>query len=235
MPVIGIPVRYDYSKDEEKSILYIYESVRRSIQQAGGDIFLLLPIQNIDYMKVKNSDFPPFSRKEKEKIHSMLDRCDGLFLPGGIKFTPFDRYILDYAIKKDIPTLGVCLSMQMMCCYKKKIFLKEISSTINHHQADEDYVHSIKIDKTSKLFEIVGKEEIIVNSNHKYEGGENPIYKITAKAPDGVIEAIEHPNCTFHIGLQWHPEKTYFTDTYSKAIIDRLIEEANKYATRKRK
>lgn len=234
MPVIGIPVRYDYSKDENKTILYIFESVRRSIQKAGGDIYLLLPIQDVDYMVVKNNEFKPFTEEETKKINTMLDKCDGLFLPGGIKFTPFDKYILDYSIKKDIPTLGVCLSMQMMSCYQEETSLTKIESDINHHQVEKDYVHTVKIDKNSKLYEMVGKEEIMVNSNHLYQVSENHIYKTTAKSPDGVVEAIEHPTATFNIGVQWHPEKIYDIDEYARAIIDRFIKEAVNFSESKK-
>lgn len=230
MPVIGIPIRYDYSKERNRSIIYIYETLRRVIQKAGGDIYIIIPIQDVDYMKTKNSDFPPLTNEEKIKINKILDYCDGLFLPGGSKFTPFDRYILDYAIKKDIPTLGVCLSMQMMSCYLEDINLVKNETDINHNQEDsEEYSHNVKIDKNSKLYSILEQEEIMVNSFHNYHAEENHIYKTVAKADDGIIEALEYPNATFNIGVQWHPEKNYDSDVNSKLIIDYFIKEASRY------
>lgn len=229
MPVIGVPVRYDYSKDEGKTILYIYESVRRSLQAAGAEVFLILPIQDIDQLETKNSDFPPFTDEEKIKINRILDRCDGLFLPGGIKFTPFDRYILDYTIKNDVPTLGVCLSMQMMSCYEEDIDLEKIESDINHQQPHEDYVHDVNINEYSKLYKILGKNNLTVNSSHSYKATPNHVYEVVAMSPDGIIEGLEHPTCAFNIGVQWHPEKTYSINEDSKRIIDTFIEEADKY------
>ena len=233
MAIIGIPVRYDHSKDEDKSILYIFESLRLSIQKAGGDIFLIIPTQDFDYMDTRVRDFPPLSDFEKERIRSIVDKCDGLFLPGGIKFTPFDRYILDYAIEKDVPTLGVCLSMQMMSCYQEDVQLEENDSSINHHQLDVSDAHEVIIDKNSKLYKIVGKENILVNSIHNYHALENHIYKTVAKSPDGIIEAIEHPTATFNIGLQWHPEKDYDIDQNSQKILNTFIEYAKDYSKRK--
>lgn len=230
MPVIGVPVRYDYSKLENKPILYIYESLRMSLQSAGADVFLLVPIQDVNYMTTRNKDFPPLSEEEKVRINQMLDYCDGLFLPGGIKFTPLDQYILDYAIKKDIPTLGVCLSMQMMSCYQEEVHLEKNETDINHNQKPDDiFCHTVKIDKNSKLYRILEQEEIEVNSFHNYHASENHLYKTIATSPDGIIEALELPNKTFHIGVQWHPERSYHEDTNSKLIIDYFIKEANKY------
>ena len=236
MAVIGIPVRYDYSNDNaNKSIIYIFDSVRRTIQQAGGEISLILPTGNIDYMKIDFENIPELSEREKIILNKTLDKCDGLFLPGGIKFTPFDQYILDYAIKKDIPTLGICLSMQMMSCYNEEIDIVKNDTEINHHQLDNDKVHSIKIAKNSKLYNILGKDEIMVNSIHNYHGTTNHIYKTVATSPDGIIEAIEYPTATFNIGLQWHPEKDYETNPDSKLIINEFLKQAEIYSNKKNK
>ncbi len=181
---IGVPLRY--SLEDDCSILYVFESVRRCIQKAGGD-----------------------------------------------KFTPYDRYILEYAIKKDIPTLGVCLSMQMMSCYKEEVELGNIESNVEHKVSSGELCHYITIDKNSKLYKILGKEKIMVNSLHKHKALENHIYKSIAWSEDGIIEALENPLCTFNIGVQWHPEKLYNTDINSKLIIDTFMEEAYKYHKRK--
>ena len=230
MAIIGVPIRYDYSKDENKPIMYIFDSLRRAIQKAGGDIFLIIPVQDVDYLRTKNSDIPSMSEEEKEKIIKSLEICDGLLLPGGSKFTNFDRFILDYAIDNDIPTLGICLSMQMMSCYNEEVKLVRNDTKINHNQSDDDvFCHSVIIEPDSKLFSIVGKRKILVNSFHNYHATENCIYRVVARSIDGIIEAIEHPYCRFNIGVQWHPERSYDSDDNSKKIIDKFIEEANIY------
>lgn len=231
MPIIGIPVRYDY--DKNGNIIWdIYEDVRKTILLSGANIYLILPIQ--DYYDIDpNNNYKELTKEEKIKINNILDKCDGLFLPGGDEFTSFDMYILDYAIKKDIPTLGVCLSMQMMSCYKTDYNLDKVKSNIKHYQKNNINAHSVKIDKDSKLYNILKQDIISVNSLHNYKAKENNIYKTIAKSPDGIIEAIEHPTCTFNIGLQWHPEKIYDKDNNSKLIIDYFIKEAERYKEKK--
>jgi imidazoleglycerol phosphate synthase glutamine amidotransferase subunit HisH len=46
---------------------------------------------------------------------------DGIVFPGANKITTFDEYLLERCIEKDIPTLGICLGMQLMS-YKERYF-----------------------------------------------------------------------------------------------------------------
>ncbi len=225
-PVIGVAVRYQHLSDN-RCIIYMAESVRKTLQKAGADIFAITPVQDINYMDTKIEEFPELTEEEKQIINDNLDKCDGLFLPGGIKFTPYDRYMLEVAIEKKIPTLGVCLSMQMMSCYQEDIKLEPVNTEIHNHNQEDDNIltHKVYIDKNSKLYEILGKTEIMVNSFHKYHALENHIYKTVAKSSDGLIEAIEYPANFFNIGLQWHPEISYNFDENSKKIIDYFINE----------
>lgn len=224
-PIIGVPLRYE-KMESGKAILYMFEFVRRAIQKMGGEVLVLTPVSDIDFIYTSGKDFPSLTSEDKIRINFWLDKCNGLFLPGGSKFTEYDRYILEYAIKNKIPVLGVCLSMQMMSCYNENVALDEIKTNIIHDQKDNDeYRHKIIIDKDSKLYSILGKTELMVNSYHKYCVTENHIYKTVALSEDGIIEAIEYPGETFNIGLQWHPERT-IEDDDSKKIMRSFIEAA---------
>ena len=167
-PVIGIPLRYQKLNDD-RAIIYLSERIRRTVQMAGGFIYPISPVQNLDNIHTKGSDFPELSSEEKEIINISLDSCDGLMFPGGIKFTPYDRYLLEVAIEKKIPVLGICLGMQMMSCYNEDINLFDVETDINHYQeSDLGFTHKVIIDKNSKLYNIIGEEEILVNSYHNY-------------------------------------------------------------------
>lgn len=231
-PLIGIMMRCG-KNEAEKSIQYAFEFVRRTILKAGGEPFFLTPPQDIDYFQTKGQDFPDLTEEEKESIHFWLDSINGLFIPGGIKFTEYDRYVLKQARKKKIPVLAVCLGMQLLSCYEKEVELYDVvSSSIQHNSGlDQEYAHTVKIDKNSRLYEIIGKEEIKVNSFHKRCAGENEYYKTVARSDDGVIEALELSGDLFHIGVQWHPEKMYDYDIYAKRLIDAFIEESKWKAT----
>ena len=234
LPKIGVCLRYDRLEDG-RAICYIGERVRRTLLRAGGMVIPIAPLQDINYIDTKGSEMPLLSDFSKELIDMMLDEVDGLFLPGGIKFCEYDRYVLKRAIDKKIPILGICLSMQMMGCFEEDVNLLENKTYINHLQDDDNVLsHSVKIDKNSKLYKIIGSEEIMVNSFHKYHTSSNHIYKSVAFSEDGIIEAVEYPGNSFNLGVQWHPEISYEFDDNSKKIIDEFISQARLFSKTKK-
>lgn len=228
-PIIGIMMRCDVDK-ENRPYQYIYDRVRRSIIQSGGEPLLLCPVKDIDYYPTKWLDFPDFNEEEKESIEYWLSMCDGLFLPGGVKFTKYDKYVVSLAIKKDLPILGVCLGMQILTNYNRDNELLLIESSIKHEQFEDDlYCHKVKIEKDSLLYHIVEKEEIEVNSFHKMTTCSNPSLRTTAYASDGIVEAVELPSKSFVLGVQWHPEKMIGYDQSAIKIMNSFIEASRKY------
>ena len=96
----------------------------------------------------------------------------------------------------------------------------------NHNSFVELAYYNIK--KDSLLYKIIGQEEIMVNSFHRYHASENAYYAVSAVSEDGYIEGLELKNKTFNLGVQWHPEISYNFDNNSKKIIDYFIEVCSK-------
>lgn len=227
-PIIGIMMRSD-KLDDERSIQYVYDTARSSIIKSGGEPLLLCPPKDLDYFKTKWKDYPNFTDSDIESITYWLDMCDGLFLPGGIKYSKYDLFVFDLALKKDMPILGVCLGMQIMSNYKKEFRIEKIDSNINHHDLSKKYCHKVKIEKNSLLYKIVEKEELNVNSYHKMQAFENPLFNVVARSEDDVVEALEMNGKRFVLGIQWHPEKMIDYDVEARKIMEYFIEEARIY------
>lgn len=142
--------------------------------------------------------------EENESYHDKLDLInfvDGVILPGGDDIYEFEIGLVKYLYDKNIPTLGICLGMQTMgVALKGK--LGKLSNL--KHKSNKEYVHNIKIDTKSLLYDIFKKEEIQVNSRHQD-------YLVCTGLNIGaecehVIEEVEDVNKKFFIGVQWHPE-----------------------------
>lgn len=143
------------------------------------------------------------------RLIEAINLCDGIIISGGSIFHENDFKLVKYLIENNIPTLGICLGMQTIGEYFNG--RKEIE--VKNHYSKNKYVHKVQINKDSKLYKILNKAEIIVNSRHNTAIPYTNI-KISAKSEDNVIEAIEIPNLKFFMGLQWHPESINDNNSY---------------------
>lgn len=217
-PIIGIVLRVEYPGNTNN--LIINEEYRNAIIKNGAIPLGILPSQNINYTCVKYNDQEELTKAEKEMIIRQIKMCDGVLLPGGFKINKFDRFILEYLVKEDIPTLGICLGMQIMSNYKREKLWNEKNDSMINHKGD-GYMHSVTLDKSSKLYSIIKKEKFEVTSRHNYHILPNDYYDTVGVSSDNYIEAVEMKNKKYHIGIQWHPES--IDDEISKKIFTSFI------------
>lgn len=121
--------------------------------------------------------------------------------------------IITAAIKYGKPILGICRGLQLLNCHFGGTLYQDIFSqvpdVIGHMSPSTnfDFTHSINLDEDGFLYEIMGKDRMLVNSTHHQaikKLGEG--FKVVAKASDGIIEAIENRDKKI-FAVQFHPEK----------------------------
>lgn len=164
-------------------------------------------------------------------IIDSLEMCDGLLIPGGFKVLPEFFKIIDYFYNSNKPIFGICLGMQMLCMYSVNLNDKKyiLEKADNHwpvdlyRDNDTDVVHKDYVDKNTKLFDIIGRDEIMVNSVHHYTVNDvGDLFNISIKSEDGLIEGIEYKNDDkFIIGVQFHPEILDQFNNLFKVFIDK--------------
>jgi len=216
-PLIGIPQCLDDRGrwKPQRSYLYIDSAYSRAVEEAGG-IPLHLPVQ-------RDAD-------------ELIARVDGLLIPGGDDFPPpheypegvrfepvpqaqlaFDRSLADAALQRSTPILGICYGMQLLalqCGASLHYHLPTDLPDATAHQLPEspessrpESCHTILVGPGTRLSRLIGEGEQRVNSRHHQalaSPGEGMM--VSARAPDGVIEAIEAEDERFCVGVQWHPE-----------------------------
>jgi putative glutamine amidotransferase len=88
--------------------------------------------------------------------------------------------------------------------------------------------HPVKIDPHSQLARIMQLEVAQTNSwHHQSIKQAADRLRVTAVAPDGVIEAVEVPGQRFAIGVQWHPEWLFEEKLEQRRLFDGLVRAAS--------
>lgn len=205
MKRVGIILR-DYISESGNILLGIKEDLVAYLKNYPIEV-LCIPIL------FNENEYDEFSRAVE-----LISICDGIILPGGAKEYDIDCKIVKYLYDHNIPTLGLCLGMQLMAL----AFNGDIEQIRNEtHQKKEGYVHEVKIKQGSKLATILQNNKILVNSRHieRITITDLPIVAISS---DLIIEAVEDASKKFFIGIQWHPESLKY-DIYSKRLFDFFI------------
>lgn len=99
-------------------------------------------------------------------------------------------------------------------------------SDVEHHQKPpyDVQVHNVHIVENGPLFDLLGKEELSVNSYHHQAIKElAPDLCVMAKSTDGLIEAVYKPDQKFLWAVQWHPEFSYLSDQSSREIFRAFV------------
>lgn len=167
--------------------------------------------------------------------HDLYNRLDGVLIAGGHDIDP-ERYgderhplsqesdperddleiaIAGWAVNDDKPLLGICRGHQVLNVALGGKLVQDVTTltdtnmTHDHPftRARSEISHHVYIEADSLLANIVRKTEIAVNSLHHQAvivPGINT--RVTARAADGTIEAVEIPDRLFVLSVQWHPE-----------------------------
>lgn len=205
MPRVGVIMR-DYQSKSGNDLLALRKDLITYLSQYDIEIICIPVIFDLPIAE------------EIERVERIIKTCDGIILPGGEYFYDIDLAIVQYLYDNNIPTLGICLGMQMMSVAMNG----DIERLDNlKHQSKEEYVHQVKIKLNSKLYTILKDNEILVNSRH-IEHITTTDLAITAIADDLTIEAVEDKKKQFFIGVQWHPE-SLINDIYSKRLFDYFV------------
>lgn len=174
---------------------------------------------------------PPVA--DKDVIINTLERLDAIILTGGADYNPLwageepsaklhhinaqrdlpELLITRLAYNRNIPMLGICRGIQTLAMALDGKVIQDISETIPNtikHSQDADTcepTHSVSVAEGSMLHDVYGKDKLYVNSFHHQAVSDcGPKFIVTAKANDGVVEAIESSEYRKIMGVQWHPE-----------------------------
>ena len=125
-----------------------------------------------------------------------------------------DRRILRAFLDARRPTLGICYGMQLANALRggsiyadvERDRRPETGRALVHSRPRGGTAHPAEAVEGTRLAALLGRRDLTVNTRHVQaiaDVGEG--LRVSAVAPDGVVEAIESEDGSF-LGLQFHPE-----------------------------
>ncbi|GGB15798.1 gamma-glutamyl-gamma-aminobutyrate hydrolase family protein [Puia dinghuensis] len=185
--------------------------------------------------------------------------CDGLVLSGGVDIYPgfyeggvdypgsggwkperdaFELEMLETALAKAVPVLGVCRGLQLINVYRKGTLVQDLGPVGDavHQNTPDDKQHTVVVDAGTVLRAVVGEGEGVVNSAHHQSVDRlgNGL-RVNCRAADGTIEGLEWAEPggkSFLLAVQWHPERMYVNGVGDAALYaairERFVREVGK-------
>jgi len=220
-PRIGVSVGHIHADPNRKlfkgkELQFVEEKMAASVWRGGG-LPLVLPDLRSD-----------------DAIAACLDAVDGILLQGGADVAPSsygqvprqaawagdplrDHYeiaLTKAALVAGLPVLGICRGIQVLNVALGGTLLQDIESQHPDALSHRDWPryeiveHTVALAPNSWLREVYEDAEILVNTIH-HQAVDAPAagFEVTARAPDGIVEAIESRSAErWAVGVQWHPE-----------------------------
>ena len=139
-----------------------------------------------------------------------------------------DWRVLEHAFRTRKPVLGICFGMQSLNVYRGGTLVQHIAAQVPGalDHANRQLEHLIALEPGSRLAEWTGGiRELLVNSTHHQSADRiGTGLRVAARAPDGVVEAIEGDSSDhFVIGVEWHPERMWETEPLAARIFRELV------------
>ncbi len=214
-PLIGINADFKSAKGNQPSFSVVTAGYYDSVLRAGGIPVVVPPME------------------DEDDINALMDKLDGFVMIGGADLDPrrdgfmlhptvrqmdrrretFDRRLMQLIVERRLPVFGIGVGMQLLNVTSGgNLFLhipEDIPTAIPHRDPqDPGHRHSLEIETDSLMERVYGDGEIRVSSRHHMAIDElAPGFRVTARCPDGVVEAIESENPEWiAIGTQFHPE-----------------------------
>lgn len=234
-PIIGLPCAFQEPQDKRGGgASTMWQSYLRALEMAGGAP-LLMPITD-----------------RKSTLRALYEHIDGLLLAGGVDIDPVhygepphpalgeidaqrdwtELTLTPWALSDGMPVLGICRGIQTINVVAGGTLWQDVAAQVPDalwHTYYPDYPynrlsHSVQLVPDSRLAEILGVQELDVNSLHHQAVREvGADLRVTARSPDGMIEGIEGNGKGWVVAVQWHPEWLVDDDARMKRLFEVFV------------
>ena len=204
----------------------------RAVEHAGGRALLVPPAE--------------------DAVAETLDALDGLILSGGSDLDPelygqdahsetigvvpqrdrAELALLERALARDLPVLAICRGSQVLNVARGGDLVQHLPEVVgdekHKHTPGVFADHDVAIEAGTRLGGLLGDRAPVKSHHHQGFGRVGDGLRVTARAEDGTVEAVEDPSRRFALGVLWHPEAGE-----DAALFEALVAEARDYRARR--
>jgi putative glutamine amidotransferase len=214
-PLIGVNADYRASRKDSPAFSFLCAGYYESLIEVEAIPLIIPPLE------------------DEADVSRVLDVVDGVVMIGGADLDPqrdgfmrhpsvrildphreaFDRMLMRLVGERRLPVMGVGVGIQLLNVSQGgNLYLhlpEDVPRALPHlDPMDPTHRHALEVEPGSLMERVYGEGEIRVNSMHHMAIDEvAPGFSVTARCPDGIVEAIEsHQDDWFAFGTQFHPE-----------------------------
>jgi putative glutamine amidotransferase len=221
-PRVGVPWRT--AREEAANLRAIMDTYLRAVERAGGEPVLLSLTAGSDEIKLQTENLDAFvltgSPADIDPQHFHAKRHPASADADAARERT-DFTLLEHALRAGKPVLAICYGIQSLNVFLGGSLIQDIPTELGSticHSTDEDEVpgapepadafHHAQLEP-GRILDLPGASQVVINSSHHQsilDPGRG--LRITAHAPDGVVEAVEWAgDANWIVGVQWHPER----------------------------
>lgn len=232
-PLIGITSYQDqaaWSVWQQRASL-VPQTYVDAVTRAGGTALLLPP--------------QPAAAPD---VTALSDVLDGLVLAGGPDVDParygaaagphtgpphparddWELRLLHGALERDLPLLAVCRGLQLLNVALDGTLVQHLPDGTHRTPPARFVHHRVALEDGSRAHAVLGPTAEVSCYHHQAVDRVGRGLRVTARADDGTVEALELPGHRFALGVQWHPE----TDPEDGRLFHALVTASHREAAR---
>ena len=202
----------------------VHESINGALCERGATVKVIMPVAGRRQPMVDHPEsalFSGFSEEERAQLAAQLDDCDGVLLQGGNYSDLYEGLVAGLGYERDLPILGICAGCQVMAQMRGATLAPVGDRTV--HISAQDRAHDLQ------LARVLGTTSTWTNSRHGHCVVDPGQLQVSAKAPDGTIEALEAPEKRFYLAIQSHPEDICDDNQAMDKLFQAFLQAAREY------
>jgi putative glutamine amidotransferase len=180
------------------------------------------------------------------RVASLVAAADGVLIQGGGDVDParygaakrsdtvygiveahddFEIAVVREAVRQDKPLLAICRGIQVLNVALGGTLHQDLGDVLADRESHWNTYHPVALDEGSRVAAAMDTQHPARSHSYHHQALDKVAdgLRVTGRAPDGMIEAVEHRACGWIVGVQWHPEDDAADTADQQRLFDAFV------------